>query len=72
MFERIVPNPAILAGKPCIKSTRISGEFLLELAASGASRDEIVQAYPYLTRDDVEATFQYTTSALREGKVKWH
>ncbi len=64
MFERIVTNPAILAGKPCIKGTRISVEFLLELAASGASRDDIVSAYPRLTREDVEEAFQYAAGLL--------
>jgi len=64
MFERIVTNPAILAGKPCIKGTRISVEFLLELAASGASRDDIVSAYPRLTREDVEEAFQYAACLL--------
>ena len=63
MFERIVTNPAILAGKPCIKGTRISAEFLLELTASGASRDDIVRVYPHLTREDVEAAFQYAALA---------
>ena len=65
MFERIVSDPAILGGKPCIKGTRLSVEFLLELAASGASRDDIVQAYPRLTREDVEAAFQYAARSLK-------
>ena len=72
MFERIVTNPAILAGKPCIKGTRISVEFLPELTASGASRYEIVQSYPHLTREDVEAALQYAASLLKKGRVRWH
>ena len=72
MFERIVSNPAILGGKPCIKGTRLSVEFLMELAASGASRDDIVQAYPRLTWEDVEAAYQYAAPSLRKGKVEWH
>ena len=46
MFTRIVSNPAILAGKPCIKGTRISVEMILEWVASGASRNDIVNSYP--------------------------
>lgn len=65
MFERIVSNPAVLGGKPCIKGTRLSIEFLLELAASGASRDDIVNAYPRLTREDIEAAFQYAARLLK-------
>jgi uncharacterized protein (DUF433 family) len=39
MFDRIGTDPGVLGGKPCVKRTRISVEFLLELAASGASKD---------------------------------
>ena len=59
MFDRIVSNPQILGGKPCVKATRISVEFLLELVASGASRQDIVEAYPHLTAEDVEQALRY-------------
>lgn len=72
MFERIVTHPAILAGKPCIKGTRISVEFLLELAASGASRGDIVRAYPHLTREDVEEAFRYAAPARKGRQIAWH
>lgn len=65
-------DAAILGGKPCIRGTRLSVEFLLELAASGASRDDIVHACPRLTREDVEAAFQYAGQLLNGGQVKWH
>jgi len=54
MFTQIVSDPAILGGKPCIKGTRISVAFTLELFASGATRAEILQAYPHLTVEGVE------------------
>ena len=53
MFDRIVSNPAVLTGKPIIKGTRISVEFVLELIASGGSIAEIVRNYPFLTEEDV-------------------
>ena len=65
MFPQIVTNPNILGGKPCIRGTRLSVEFILELAASGASRQEIVQAYPQLTPADVEAAMRYAAAALK-------
>ena len=46
MFSRVIPNPAVLHGKPCVKGTRLRVEFILELLASGATRAEIVKAYP--------------------------
>jgi uncharacterized protein (DUF433 family) len=53
MFDRIASNPQVLAGKPCIRGTRISVEFLLELVAQGASRADILKAYPLLAVEDV-------------------
>lgn len=64
MYDRIVSNPAVLGGKPCIRGTRLSVEFLLELAASGASRDDIVQTYPQLEPADVEQAFRYAGRAV--------
>ena len=65
MFSRIVSDPAILGGKPCIKGTRISVEFLLELTASGASREDILRAYPQLSADDVEEALRYAAHVLK-------
>ena len=59
MFTRIVSDPAILAGKPCIKGTRISVEMVLEWVSSGASRDDIVKSYPQLTAEDVEESLSF-------------
>jgi uncharacterized protein (DUF433 family) len=42
----IVMDPAVLGGKPCIKGTRISVAFILGLLAGGASRRDILEAYP--------------------------
>jgi uncharacterized protein (DUF433 family) len=64
MFTRIVCNPDVLGGKPCIKGTRISVEFILELAASGASRDDILRAYPHLSAEDVEEAMRYAVHFL--------
>ena len=64
MFTRIISDPAILGGKPCVKGTRISVEFLLELAASGAGRDDILKSYPQLTGADVEEALNYAAQSL--------
>jgi uncharacterized protein (DUF433 family) len=64
MFSRIVCNPAVLGGKPCIKGTRISVEFILELIASGASRDDVLGAYPHLTAEDVGEALSYASHFL--------
>lgn len=64
MFDRIVSDPNILRGKPCIRGTRLSVEFLLELVASGASRDDILKAYPPLTSADVEEALRFASHFL--------
>jgi uncharacterized protein (DUF433 family) len=65
MSTRIVTNPAILGGKPCIQGTRLSVEFILELIASGATQADIIRAYPQLTAADVEAAVRYAARSLK-------
>ena len=44
----IVSRPEVLGGKPCIRGTRISVDFILELLAGGATQREILEGYPQL------------------------
>lgn len=64
MFDRIVANPEILGGKPCIRGTRLSVEFLLELIAGGASCADLLAAYPHLDAADVEQALRYAARFL--------
>ena len=64
-MSRIIANAKILGGKPVIKGTRISVEFILELMASGVSEGEILEDYPHLTREDVYACLRYAVSFLK-------
>ena len=59
MYNRIVSDAAVLRGKPRIRGTRISVEFILELVASGACREDILASYPHLTTEDVEEALRY-------------
>lgn len=65
MFDRIGSHPAVLGGKPIIKGTRISVEMILEWIASGATRDEILAAYPQLNASDVEQALQYAARSIK-------
>ena len=69
MFTRIVSDPAILGGKPCVKGTRVSVEFILELVASGASRDDIVRSYPQLKAEDVEEALNFAAQSLSNETI---
>lgn len=49
MTKHTTTRPDLLGGKPCIQGTRLSVEFIRELVASGASREQIIASYPQLT-----------------------
>jgi uncharacterized protein (DUF433 family) len=65
MFDRIVSDPGVLGGKPIIKGTRISVETVMEWIASGASRDDILKAYPHLAAEDVQQAIGYAAQAVK-------
>jgi len=67
--ERIEINPDILVGKPIIKGTRISVEFILELLANGWETEKILKNYPQLTKEDILAAIEYSLEILKEEKV---
>ena len=64
--EHIVANPDVLVGKPIIKGTRISVELLLDCFASGWSYDDILEAYPDLTREQVQAAVAFAAEVFKE------
>ncbi len=65
IMSRISVNPNILGGKPIIKGTRISVELVLNLLASGASEDEIMEDYPHISKEDLMACLRYAATALK-------
>ena len=69
MFTRIVSDPAVLGGKPCISGSRISVEFILELFASGATHADILHAYPHLTQEDIGEALQYAARFLKNESI---
>lgn len=58
-LERITVNPEVCGGRPCIRGLRIRVKDILEMLAGGASREEILQDYPYLEADDITAALKY-------------
>ncbi len=69
MQDRITFNPKILGGKPVIKGTRISVEFILQLLASGMDIPEILGEYPRLEREDVLAAIEYAAKTLANEQI---
>lgn len=67
--QRIQVDKKILAGKPAIKGTRISVEFLLDLLAKGWTNEMILENYPQLKKADIQAALKYAVEVLKEEKV---
>jgi len=63
----IVTDPDTLGGKPCVRGTRLSVEFLLELAASGASQADILSSYPQLSAEALAVVFAYAAKQRTSG-----
>ncbi len=67
--EYIVMDPKILNGKPIIKGTRISVEFILNLLAAGWTEDKILDEYPTLTREALRAALAFAAHHLSEERT---
>ncbi len=61
--DRIVSNPDTLFGKPHIRGTRIGVEFILDLLASDWDEAQILESYPHLTPEDLQAVFAFVREA---------
>jgi uncharacterized protein (DUF433 family) len=64
MTERIEINSSVMLGKPVIRGTRIPVELLLRKLAEGATIEELLDAYPRLTPQDVRAALAYAADAI--------
>ncbi|MFZ4439764.1 MAG: DUF433 domain-containing protein [Syntrophales bacterium] len=59
-------DPDVLLGKPVVRGTRLSVEFILGLYAEGWTEDQILENYPNLTKESLLAIFAYTLECMRE------
>ncbi len=64
LLQRIVLNPKVMTGKPVIKGTRLTVDFILNLVAHGAKEEEILDEYKELTAEDIHACFLFATKFL--------
>ena len=65
-FARITHNPAVMGGKPCIRGLRVTVGMILGLLAVGQTHERILQAYPYLEPEDIDAALAYAAWRLEE------
>ncbi len=64
LLERITSNPEIFGGKPVVRGMRISVELILSLLAQGENVEAILDDYPDLTREDIQACLAYARAVV--------
>ena len=66
--DRIVMDPEVAAGKPVVRGTRIAVSLIVRLLAEGWSEVELLESYPSLSREDIQACLAYASEVL-EGEL---
>jgi len=64
LLERITLNPKVMVGKPVIRGTRLTVEYILNLLAHGATVAEILEEYQGLTQEDIQACLLFATKSV--------
>ena len=67
LLERIALNPKVMTGKPVIKGTRLTIEYVLNLLAHGATIEEILDEYEGLTQEDIQACLLFASKSLEDN-----
>ena len=68
--DLIICDPDILSGKPVVKGTRISVALILQCVASGMTREEILNGYPTLTKEGLDAALDFAASQFQGEEVR--
>jgi uncharacterized protein (DUF433 family) len=68
-LTRITLDPAVMGGKPCIRGLRVTVGMIVGLLAAGRSREEILNAYPYLEPQDIDQALAYAAWRVEEREV---
>ncbi len=64
LLKRIGLNPEVMVGKPVIKGTRLTVEYILNLLAHGATVNDILEEYKGLNQEDIQASLLFATKSL--------
>ena len=68
-LKRITFDPAVMGGRPCIRGLRVTVGTIFGLLASGHSREEILQLYPYLEPEDIDEALAYAAWRAEEVEL---
>jgi len=70
LLERITVNPKIFGGKPIIRGRRLAVEHVLAMLAAGDSPETILEGYPWLEPEDVQACLVYARRIVGHERVE--
>jgi uncharacterized protein (DUF433 family) len=68
-IERITLDPAVMSGKPCIRGLRVTVANVLRQLASGRTHQQILESYPYLEPEDIEACLAYAAVRVDDEEL---
>ena len=69
LLSRVTFDPNIMGGKPCIRGMRVTVGMIVGLVASGHTREEILELYPYLEAEDIDEALGYAAWRVEEIDV---
>lgn len=69
LLSRITHDPEVMGGRPCIRGMRVTVGTIVGLLASGHSAEEVLKAYPYLEKEDVQAALSYAAWRAEEVEL---
>ncbi|MEW6214029.1 MAG: DUF433 domain-containing protein [Nitrospirota bacterium] len=69
LLKRITVDPAVMVGKPTIRGLRITVEQILKALAGGVTVDELLEDYPELEKEDIQAVLLYASERISEEQV---
>lgn len=67
LLQRITINPEVMVGKPVIRGTRLTVQYIVGLLASGMTEDEILNEYEGVTKEDIKACLIFATEILEDS-----
>ncbi|PPS43241.1 DUF433 domain-containing protein [Chroococcidiopsis sp. TS-821] len=70
LLERITVNPKIFGGKPIIRGRRIAVEHILGMLAAGDTVETLLEGYPWLEREDVQACLVYARRLVGHERIE--
>lgn len=70
LLKRITFNPAIFSGKPIIRGMRIAVEHILGMLAAGSTVEELLEGYPFLEKEDIQACLVYAHRIIAHERVE--